>query len=93
MPDHVLPHALAVVREALSNIARHAHATRVEIDVSVREAVVLVVEDNGVGIPEGHRTSGLANLRQRAEALGGSLTIGAAAGGGTRLQWKVPLEH
>jgi PAS domain S-box-containing protein len=91
MPDRVIPHALAVVREALSNVARHAHATEVVIDVSVREAVVLVVDDNGVGIPQGHRASGLANLRERAEALGGSFTIAKRAGGGTRLQWEVPL--
>jgi PAS domain S-box-containing protein len=93
MPDHVLPHALAVVREALSNVARHAQATQADVDVSVREAVVLIVDDNGVGIPERHRTSGLANLRQRAETLGGSFTIAERPGGGTRLRWEVPLQR
>jgi PAS domain S-box-containing protein len=91
MPDQVVPHALAVVREALSNVARHAQATQVIIDVSVRDAVVLVINDNGVGIPQDHRSSGLTNLRERAEALGGRFSVAQRAEGGTRLEWDVPL--
>ncbi len=91
MSDDVLPHALAVVREALSNAARHAHATQVVVEVAVRDSIAIVVTDNGIGIPETHHSSGLENMRQRARSLGGDLTIVTGQGDGTRLHWQVPL--
>src|SRR5690606_5073067 len=64
-------HALAVVREALSNIARHAHATKAEVAAEVSGGrFTLVVSDNGVGVPAEGRRSGLRNLEERAERLG-----------------------
>ena len=83
---------LAVLVEALSNVARHAAATRVDILVtSTDDGLVVEVVDDGVGLPDGGRRSGLANVADRASALGGSFTASAATGGGTRLLWQVPL--
>jgi signal transduction histidine kinase len=83
-----------VLREALSNVARHAKATRVEVDVTAANGQVeLSVTDNGVGIgespPSGGR--GLRNMRERAERLGGTVTIaGALSGQGTHVTWRAP---
>ena len=85
-------HALAVVREALSNIARHAHATKAEVAAEVSGGrFTLVVSDNGVGVPAEGRRSGLRNLEERAERLGGRFGVHAPPGGGTRLEWSVPV--
>ena len=53
--------------------------------------MVLVVRDNGIGLRDVTRRSGLANLAERAEQLGGTLKVGAADGSGTELHWQVPL--
>jgi signal transduction histidine kinase len=86
-------HVLAVLREALSNAARHAAATRVDVTVDTGDAGVLtvLVRDNGRGIAETGRRSGLANLADRAEQLGGKLRVSPVDGGGTELEWKVPV--
>ena len=84
--------ALATLREALSNVARHAHASWVEVRVAVRGGSLQVrVEDNGVGMPEDGARSGLHNLASRAEQLGGSLRVDSGPGDGTRLLWQVPV--
>ncbi|MEV5571923.1 GAF domain-containing protein [Spirillospora sp. NPDC052269] len=83
---------LAVVREALSNVARHARATEVLVAVDAGGDLTLRVEDDGVGIPEGGRRSGLRNMGERAEARGGSLSTRPRPGGGTVLIWRVPLQ-
>ena len=82
---------LAVVREGLSNAARHARASRVEVRVDVHDDLAITVSDNGVGIGDTTRSSGLANLRARAEARGGSMVVGRGEQRGTRLHWRVPL--
>jgi signal transduction histidine kinase len=93
----VAEQALAALREALSNAARHASATRVDVTVDVDPGGILTVQvtDNGTGIPPGASRSGLRNLATRAEKLGGELRLGPADGGtttpGTRLEWRVPL--
>ncbi|MFG3213247.1 sensor histidine kinase [Streptomyces tendae] len=86
-------HLLAVLEEALSNAARHARASAVDVSVDVAGAVLrLRVADNGRGIgPRVTRRSGLANLRERAEALGGTLELSAEEGAGTLVRWTVPL--
>jgi signal transduction histidine kinase len=92
---------IAALREALSNAFRHAHATRIEVVVDATArlgdgsgAVRLSVADDGVGIPEGGRRSGLRNLSRRAESLGGSSVSGPGLGedgGGTTVVWEAPL--
>ncbi len=103
--DAVVSHAVlddlvAVVREALSNVARHARAGRVRVDVAVAgRNLVLEVDDDGAGIGPTARRSGLANLRERAERRGGNLettsprtaVAGSGTEGGTRLRWTIPL--
>lgn len=90
-PDHV-GHLLATLREALSNVARHAQARAVEVEIGVTgDHVVLVVSDDGVGVGAGpSEGDGLRNMADRADQLGGVLTIGPGAGRGTRVEWRVP---
>jgi signal transduction histidine kinase len=84
---------LAVLREALSNVARHAGATRVDVtcEAGPDGLLTVLVRDNGRGIRPGARRSGLANMADRAVRLGGRLRIGSADGGGTELEWQVPV--
>ena len=93
----VAEQALAALREALSNAARHAAASRVDVTVDAGTDGLLIVQvtDNGTGIPADGRRSGLRNLASRAEKLGGELRLGPAEpdapSPGTRLEWRVPL--
>ncbi len=84
---------IAALREALSNAARHAHATAIQVKLSVQDGrASLVVEDDGQGIGRTSRRSGLANLRARAELLGGSFeTTSRADDSGTRVELLLPL--
>ncbi|MEU1211073.1 GAF domain-containing protein [Streptomyces sp. NPDC005790] len=92
---------IAALREALSNTFRHARASHVDVRVDAtavlpdgRDAVRLTVADDGVGIPDGGRRSGLRNLARRAESLGGASWLGPGAGedgSGTTVTWQVPL--
>ena len=93
VPDRVVPHLLATVSEALSNVVRHAQATEVDLLLQVNGAeLVLRVADNGGGIPMRRTESGLSNLRRRASDLGGTMLIETGADGrGTILTWQVPL--
>jgi signal transduction histidine kinase len=92
VPEETAEHALAVTREALSNIARHAQASRAEVDVATANGfLILRVADDGVGIPEGGRRSGLGNLAERAAQLGGDFSIAPGEANGTVLLWRVPL--
>jgi signal transduction histidine kinase len=88
--------ALTVLREALSNVARHAGATRADVTVDVDSDGILavLVTDNGTGIPAGVRRSGLRNLADRAAKFGGEFRLEPADPDaekpGTRLEWRVP---
>jgi signal transduction histidine kinase len=88
--------ALAALREALSNAARHAHASQVDVTVDLDSDGMLVVQvtDDGTGIPADGLRSGLRNLASRAEKLGGELRLEPAdpdaATPGTRLEWRAP---
>jgi signal transduction histidine kinase len=85
-------HLLASLREALSNAARHAQASRVEVTVRAQGKVFsLQVADNGVGMARDAARSGLVNLASRAEQLGGRLRITSSREGGTTLLWQVPF--
>ena len=89
--EEIAAHLLRVLRETLSNAARHAHASRLDVDLTASDArTVLTVTDDGVGIPAGGRRSGLENLRERAEQLGGTFAADPGPGGGTVAVWSVP---
>lgn len=90
VPGKVGEHLLGALREALSNAARHAGATRVDVTVETGAELVLRVRDDGAGLGSVTRRSGLANLAERATELGGALRISEADGGGTELTWRVP---
>ncbi|KUI20397.1 histidine kinase [Mycobacterium sp. GA-1285] len=89
--DELGEHAEAVVREAVSNAVRHANATALQVSVTVGDDLRIEVVDNGCGIDAEVTPSGLANLRTRAEEVGGEFTVAAAADGGTVLTWCAPL--
>ncbi|MCO6010472.1 GAF domain-containing protein [Actinoallomurus purpureus] len=83
-------HVIAVLQEALSNAARHSGARHVSVSLVLGDELVLRVEDDGVGIHEDGRRSGLRNMAERARDLGGTFEVRARAGGGTVLDWRVP---
>jgi signal transduction histidine kinase len=85
---HLAEDVVAVVREALSNAARHAHADTVRMSVTMTGTFLEVqVEDDGIGLGTTTRCSGLANLRRRAERHHGSLEVTSSPGHGTTLRW------
>jgi signal transduction histidine kinase len=91
LPEHTAGDLEAALREALSNVARHAGARTVEVDVVSRDGgLVLTVRDDGAGIGDVARRSGLANLDQRARRHGGTCTVEPAEPTGTHLTWRVP---
>ncbi len=84
---------LAVLREALSNVARHAQADAAVVEVEATGSeVTLRVTDNGQGLPVERRESGLRNVRRRAGDLGGTVRFLAEEPHGTRLEWTVPID-
>jgi signal transduction histidine kinase len=96
VPAEIAGHLLSALREALSNTARHAAASRADITVTAGRDLVLVVGDDGAGPGGTTRRSGLANLAERGRQLGGTLQVGPAGTGtgtgtGTELRWQVPL--
>ncbi|UNO44377.1 GAF domain-containing protein [Streptomyces sp. MST-110588] len=87
-------HILAVLAEALSNIARHAHARHADVTLGVGDEIVLTVTDDGVGVTGSAPGGGLVNMRQRAALLGGTARIEdrrRSGTSGTRVVWRVPL--
>jgi signal transduction histidine kinase len=95
VPQHTADDVLAVVREGLTNAGKYARATRFRVAVRVTDDdLLLEIADNGTGFDPVSTTSaglGLANMRNRAEKLNGAFSITQADGGGTRLEWSVPL--
>jgi signal transduction histidine kinase len=94
VPAGPAEHLLTVLREALSNAARHANASQVGVSAEADRDLVLRVTDNGTGIGPSARRSGLTNMSERAQLLGGTLSVGPldeTAGTGTLLEWRVPL--
>jgi signal transduction histidine kinase len=94
-PEPVANDLLAALREALSNVARHAAASRVEVELVIDGAdLVLRVTDDGVGppAPDQPRGSGLDNMEARAARRDGSLDITAATPQGTVVEWRVPVK-
>lgn len=95
VPPEVGVHVVAVVTEALSNVARHARATAAEVrmDIESGSELVLAISDNGCGLGERRTTgNGLGNLVHRAQSLGGSAAVTDRGDGpGTIVTWRVPL--
>lgn len=85
-------HAVAVVRETVSNVVHHAQGDTVTVTLSVGNELEIVVSDNGIGMPDNTTTSGLSNLGTRAAECGGTMTVcPGASGSGTDVTWAVPL--
>ncbi|MEX2980535.1 GAF domain-containing protein [Streptomyces sp. C36] len=94
VPRPVVDDVVAVLGEALANVARHAGATTTDVSVvNDGHHLALTVTDDGTGIPHtGHpRRSGLRNLAERASHHGGELHLTTPEGGGTRLVWRIPV--
>ncbi len=90
--DDLVEEALAVIRETLTNVAKHAGASTVDLRIQVDRELSIEVVDDGVGLSESvERRSGLANLAARAENHGGSFAAYRAPAGGTAIEWVVPL--
>lgn len=84
---------LAVLTEALSNVAKHAQASGVDITIRVDDrGIDLEIADDGLGISRLDRSSGLANMRARAEQLGGTFTWRNNQPSGTIVEWHAPAE-
>jgi signal transduction histidine kinase len=98
-PDKLPPLSAAVevasyriVQEALANVTHHAGATNCVVRLTVADGLRIEVSDDGIGIPEDHRSGvGLHSMRERAEELGGTCVVGRSASGGTRVLARLPL--
>jgi signal transduction histidine kinase len=92
LPDGVEVCAYYVVSEMLTNTAKHAQASAVHVDVGRTDGLLhVVVRDDGVGGADPRRGSGLVGLRDRVEALGGSIAFASAKGAGTLVEVQLPL--
>jgi PAS domain S-box-containing protein len=92
LPEHVEVTAYYVASEALTNAAKHAQASEVDIAVEADGRwLVLKIRDDGVGGADPSRGSGLISLRDRVQALGGGLEVRSETGGGTELIARMPV--
>lgn len=91
VPEQIEAAAYYIVSEALTNVAKHAHASLVRIDVSADDtSVLLTIHDDGIGGADPDHGSGLIGIKDRVEALGGALQIISSTGGGTTLRAQIP---
>jgi len=94
LTDNLAQDLVAVLRESLSNVARHADASRVTISVTADDdRVELAVTDNGRGLSPGNHEGGLANMRSRAQGHGGHCEFHTLAEGGTQIVWHAPSAY
>jgi signal transduction histidine kinase len=98
VPEDVAEHLLSTLREALANVARHAQARSVDVEIEVGDGKLLMrVVDDGKGLPEDAGSNGaghgMRNMRTRAQELGGVLTVTSESNQGTCLEWRVPIER
>ena len=93
LPERVEVAAYYVVSEALTNAAKHAHASVVKVELDAHDAILqLAIRDDGIGGADPSRGSGLVGLSDRIEALGGTLEVTSPTGGGTTLLIELPVE-
>lgn len=94
LPEQVEIAAFRIAEEAMTNVLRHARATRCQVCLEVGDALVVSVSDDGVGLPGQPRPDGigLTSMRQRATDLGGSCTVGPAEPSGMIVQARLPLD-
>jgi signal transduction histidine kinase len=93
LPDRVEVAAYYVVSEALTNAAKHAQASVVHVTVDAEDSIIqLAIRDDGVGGADPARGTGLIGLRDRVEALGGTIEITSPAGRGTSLLVTIPID-
>ncbi len=95
LTSHQIAHLTQIVREALSNVVRHARASHVVVSLHCEgQTLRLTVADDGIGVPmtsgEGHRGRGISNMRARARLMGGECTLESTLGQGTRVVVTVP---
>ena len=92
VPGAVLHEIEAVVREAVTNTAKHARATRLIVQVTAdSRSLSVAISDNGIGIGQPERLSGLRNLQRRAAKLGGTLNLTKGEPTGTEILWSIPM--
>jgi signal transduction histidine kinase len=92
LPDHIQVAIYYTVSEALTNVAKYSHATKVNIDLTLEHATLkLRINDDGVGGADPTRGSGLFGLKDRIESLGGTIRVISPTGGGTSLLVDVPV--
>lgn len=91
LPELLEAEMLAVVREGLANVVRHAQASWCAVHVGVLERLLVRIEDDGLGVQPDVQRSGLANLVRRAERLGGTLRVESREPSGCKVTWEVPL--
>ncbi len=95
VPPDLVHEATTVLRELLSNVAKHANASHTWLDVAVGDTLTIRVDDDGIGIDSGastHAGDGLRNVRERARAWRGGVEIAARQPTGTHVEWSVPLD-
>ena len=94
VPEAMAADLIAVVREGVTNAAKHANATDTTVSVRVEAGVVsIVIEDDGVGPGDSPRRSGVANLLARAQKWHGASSLIPRASGGSRLEWTAPISE
>jgi signal transduction histidine kinase len=98
VPDEKAAHLLAIARESLSNVVKHAEATRASVELAVGDdGVRMTIRDNGRGFDTGRARSGaqhgVTNMASRAHASGGSLTVRSEIGVGTNIEIEIPLSE
>ena len=93
LPERIEVAAYYVVAEALANVAKHAGASVVQVDVDADDGLLrLAIRDDGVGGADPARGSGLVGLKDRVEATGGTLRVESRRGQGTRLLVELPAD-
>ena len=93
LPEPVEVAGYYVVSEALTNAAKHAHASVVHVELKADDSILqLAIQDDGVGGADFNQGSGLVGLGDRVEALGGRIEVASPRGSGTSLLVRIPIE-